>query len=105
MCRFCGHTITSERARLEVGGAHRHTRSNPAGFVYCIGCYRVAPGSHPVGPPCEEHTWFAGYAWQIVLCGGCHAHLGWVFRAPDDLFFGLIVERLRVDDEEPSGPT
>jgi hypothetical protein len=50
-----------------------------------------------VGEPSEYYPWFPGYAWQIAVCRGCRAHLGWLFRAEGDVFFGLILNRLARD--------
>jgi hypothetical protein len=99
VCRACAATITSERERVEMAGAQEHTKQNPAGFVFRIGCFRAAPGCVEVGPEVAEHSWFAGYTWQIALCGGCFTHLGWAFRAERDRFHGLVVDRLRAEGE------
>lgn len=94
-CAGCGHTITSTSDRMEVTGRHRHTCVNPAGIVYRIGCFARAPGMLREGPWIAEHSWFAGYAWQIGLCGGCSGHLGWSFRGEGRApFWGLVVDRL-----------
>lgn len=98
-CRACGRAITDTGARVEVAGAHEHVKKNPGGFVFQIGCFRAAPGAVPWGAPTAEHTWFAGYAWQIALCGGCGIHLGWAFQAAGDRFHGLVADRLRLDPE------
>ena len=52
-------------------------------------------------------SWFDGYAWRPVACGGCGLFLGWRFetvagsRPPD--FYGLLEERL-VSREGPGTP-
>lgn len=101
VCRFCGRAITSEAARVDVGGAHEHVKKNPAGLVFRVGCFHPAPGAEAVGPEVLEHSWFAGHTWQIALCGGCGVHLGWAFRAGVSAFHGLIVDRLRVEEDPP----
>jgi hypothetical protein len=105
LCFACGHPITSERQRFAAGGAHEHTFTNPAGWVYRIGCFRSAPGCAQAGEFTEEYSWFPGQAWRYALCAGCRTHLGWVFRgasagaggaagsAPPE-FYGLILDRL-----------
>lgn len=105
LCRLCGRAITGERARAEIAGAHEHRKENPAGLVFRIGCFRAAPGCAPHGVAVAEHTWFAGYTWQIALCGGCQAHLGWRFLAREqaDGFYGLILDRL-VEEAGPQRP-
>lgn len=100
-CRACGRAVTSDDARIEVAGAHEHTRENPAGIVFRIGCFRAAPGALSLGPEVSEHTWFPGRTWQIALCRGCHTHLGWAFRSSHDRFHGLILDALREDDSPP----
>ncbi len=95
-CAACGQRVTSPRSRTSVSGAHAHSFMNPHGLSFHIGCYREAPGVCPVGVWTNEHTWFSGYAWRVVLCTGCGAHLGWVYqREGADRFYGLIVGRLR----------
>jgi len=92
-CRLCGAPITDNSQRVEAQGAHVHTRQNPAGVVYCFGCFRAAPGCTAFGRPTAEHSWFAGCAWRIAACRGCGEHLGWQFQGVD-CFFGLILDRL-----------
>ncbi|MCB9642798.1 MAG: hypothetical protein H6728_06940 [Myxococcales bacterium] len=93
-CVHCMQPITTEEARIEIGGQHTHIFTNPAGFVYRLGCFREAEGLQKDGPPCHDATWFAGYAWQILRCASCGIHLGWLYIAPSDAFFGLILPRL-----------
>jgi hypothetical protein len=58
-----------------------------------------------------ENTWFEGYAWRPLGCGGCGGFLGWRFEATPDAaidasgnasgsprrFYGLLTERLLVE--------
>jgi hypothetical protein len=94
VCVACRHELTRESARMEVAGRHRHTCVNPAGVVYRIACFAVAPGCGGHGEWSEFFSWFAGYAWQIALCSGCRAHVGWAFAGSDAPFHGLIEERV-----------
>jgi hypothetical protein len=89
--------VTSRDTAIEVDGGHVHVRRNPAGFVFQIGCFRYAPGCAAEGPSSEEWSWFPGYTWQVGLCTGCGAHLGWVFVLAPARFYGLILERLVLD--------
>lgn len=95
LCRECLYPITREEERREMAGAQQHTFANPAGLVFTIGCFRSAQGCVPVGPSSDEFTWFKGFAWQVGVCRGCLAHLGWHFRAPSGTsFWGLILDHL-----------
>lgn len=98
-CRACGLPITSDRARVEIAGAHAHTFVNPAGLVFEIGCFRTAPGCVGVGPAEAFFSWFPGYAWRVQLCRGCGAHLGWSYGARPD-FYGLVLDRLADGDDD-----
>ena len=99
VCAFCTQRVTSRRDRIEVGGGHEHTFLNPLGLVYRIGCFSRAPGVAGIGAHTQEHTWFPGCLWQVVVCRGCAEHLGWSFTGPEVSFFGLIVDRLREQDQ------
>jgi hypothetical protein len=102
LCRACGQVVTTTSARVEVAGAHEHTKRNPAGFVFRIGCFRAAPGCLSWGDACADHTWFAGYAWQLALCRRCGSHLGWAFEGEGAPFHGLVLAWLREEDEGPA---
>jgi hypothetical protein len=101
-CAMCRHAITVRDARIEVDGGHEHVRRNPAGFVFRIGCFGDAPGCAGEGPTSEEWSWFPGYAWQMGTCKGCGGHLGWVFRLEGARFYGLILDRLVMEEEDGS---
>ena len=95
VCGACEHAITSKDQRIEVQGRHAHTCVNPAHVVFHIGCFQSASGMTGRGPKVNEHSWFEGYSWQIGVCRGCGAHLGWAFHAADGPpFWGLILSRL-----------
>lgn len=97
-CAGCRHVVTTEAARVEIAGAHRHTCVNPAGFVFRIGCFARAPGVEGMGERVAEDSWFPGYTWQLALCARCSTHLGWRFRGLEPAFEGLILDRLVEDD-------
>jgi ribosomal protein L40E len=95
VCRECGIHIADDAWRISVDGAHLHTYANPHGLVYDIGCFESAVGCVGVGPASSEFAWFRGYSWQVVICAGCMAHLGWFFQSSGGHFFyGLILDRL-----------
>ena len=54
-----------------VGGAF----VNPHGYVHDMITLRQARHVRLQGEPELEHSWFSGYAWTIVQCGGCTSHL------------------------------
>jgi len=94
-CRGCLHPITREEERASAAGGFQHTFANPHGIVFTIGCFSAAEGCALVGPPSDEFPWFAGHSWQVAICAGCRAHLGWRFGAPSGaIFWGLILDHL-----------
>lgn len=67
-----------------------------------------------VGEPETDNSWFEGYAWQIVYCSSCRAHLGWRFTkesggatADDEsglpCFFGLRRPAITNSNANPYG--
>ncbi len=94
VCASCSHPITSEEARTHVDGANRHTFANPAGHVFTIDCFAVAPGCLIFGTETAEFSWFSGYRWSYAVCAMCASHLGWQFRGEKRSFFGLIAGAL-----------
>jgi hypothetical protein len=94
-CAACGHELALLRDRIDVEGAASRRFVNPAGIEYEIAGFREAAGCSLAGEPSSYWSWFAGYAWQIALCGRCGQHLGWCFSGAAR-FFGLIVERIQI---------
>lgn len=93
-CTNCSAPITPEDAAIAVAGGHEHIFTNPHGATFRIGCFAAAPGTVAVTDETQEHTWFAGYAWAIVVCKSCSMHLGWRFRGDTGVFHGLILTRI-----------
>ena len=93
-CAGCQAQLSGRDQAMELAGGHRHVFVNPGGVEFEIALYRhVACQRH--GPLTLEYTWFAGYAWQIVLCPDCHRHIGWRYRRADSPdFYGLITDRI-----------
>ena len=94
LCANCKNPVTHRDQRTIVSGSHEHTCRNPHGFVFCVGCFREAPGCKAETAATAEHSWFAGYQWSIAYCGRCERHLGWRFSTSADGFYGLILDRL-----------
>ena len=101
LCAVCANPVTGNDQRIEVAGAHRHTFANPHGFVFNIGCFRLAPGSVADSRSFTEFSWFEGFEWSLAVCSMCASHLGWRFSAEGDRFYGLILHRL-VEGEGPA---
>ena len=98
LCAACATAITTEANRITVNGGHAHTFTNPHGIEYHIGCFQRAPGCGLAGRATDEFSWFAAHRWQVALCAGCGAHLGWRFRSETRSFYGLIDARLIPED-------
>ena len=94
LCAACSRPITRERERIRINERHEHVFANPHGYIYQIGCFAAAPGCLTVGAAESFFSWFPGYAWQVALCGGCGALLGWAYSSADAQFYGLILEKL-----------
>jgi hypothetical protein len=60
----------------------------------------------PEDPPVAEHSWFDGFAWEIVYCV-CGQHLGWRFTATSGgnapLFFGVRRAAIASEEATPAG--
>lgn len=94
LCKRCGALVTTEADRIVRRDHHRHTRINPHGYVFELGCFRDAPGARESSPPTLEFTWFEGLAWRLADCRGCGTHLGWSYEGGGDHFWGLVLDRL-----------
>jgi len=99
-CGPCDHPITWEALRIKMNNHHFHRLINPQKIEFLVGCFSQASGCLAAGQPFRRHSWFIGYQWQIALCRGCGAHLGWYFTSfgktqSADSFFTLIIDRLR----------
>ncbi len=95
LCAACRHLVTRKEFITEISGKTSHSGTNPHGFTYSFRTFIDAPGCMESGEPTMEHTWFAGYAWQMASCRGCREHLGWRFsNAATGMFYGLIDDRL-----------
>ncbi|MFH1913687.1 MAG: cereblon family protein [Pseudomonadota bacterium] len=102
VCRACGMAVTTRELAVAVNGAHSHVFFNPYGHVFEIGCFASARNILPTGPRTAEFSWFAGYAWQALVCAGCAGMLGWRFTGHGHAFFGLILPALvEVDGPRP----
>ncbi len=99
LCKMCGHAITRTEAATEVSGKHLHTFFNPAGLLFEIGCFAVAPGCHNEGQPTDFFSWFLGCLWRYSFCGRCYSHLGWQFLPKNAPPFWGLIQNLLVEGE------
>jgi hypothetical protein len=98
-CKACHTKISHPSHAFEMQSSHLHVFTNPEGVTFEIGLYAKAD-CLASGPMILEHTWFAGYAWQVALCPGCQIHLGWRYsQAHAPAFYGLILSRLKLTGE------
>jgi hypothetical protein len=91
---LCQYLITHTSERIVKNEKHQHVFANPHGYIYQIGCFGQAPGCVAVGQETSHFSWFPGYTWRVALCGRCFSLLGWAFRSPEGLFFGLVLDKL-----------
>jgi hypothetical protein len=93
-CASCRNLITSQDDRITVQGSQEHRFANPHGYVFHIGCFGHTRGCIHIGQRYSAWSWFRGFTWRIALCSHCDTHLGWLFQAPGEQFYGLIMNRL-----------
>jgi hypothetical protein len=103
VCGSCAQAITSATERISVSGRHLHEFMNPGGQRFVVACFSGASALLAIGEPSSIWTWFPGYSWQIALCQSCTTHLGWIYLAEAQLFYGLIWDRL-AELSSPSAP-
>ena len=89
-CRRCREALAPRSARIELSP---DTFVSPEGLVFELLGVRVAPGCTAVGTPTHSWTWFPGCAWQVALCRGCGAQVGWTYSGAST-FAGLIRARV-----------
>lgn len=79
-CKFCNQTLVNSKSDILPSRATYFV--NPYGSVHGIVKARhLVDCAVDEDPPNPEQSWMKGYAWQIVLCKRCRAHIGWKFSA------------------------
>ena len=101
VCATCEEQVADPEAALSIGGRPAVSRfANPAGYVWEIVTVSEARSLVVASTPQTAFSWFAGYAWRIVVCARCHTHLGWrydaVSGASPPRFHGLILAHLKL---------
>ena len=94
LCRNCHSFITEKENEIKINNTDFHLFQNPMGVYFRVVCFSYAEGCSIISDYTDEHTWFSGFSWAIVLCRVCHSHLGWHYVSPESSFFGLIADRL-----------
>jgi cereblon len=97
--------VAREQDFVTVVGDGPQVFVNPHGLVFEIVTLRQATNLLGVGRQTTEFTWFPGYAWQVVVCTRCTAHLGWAYDAITNAtparFYGLIRSELTDEQARP----
>ncbi|KOB66813.1 putative cereblon [Operophtera brumata] len=61
---------------MSSDGVHS-TYTNPGGHMHDVVTVTRAVHVAPAGLASAEYSWFPGYAWTILMCSRCMAHVGW----------------------------
>lgn len=103
--QFCTKSNVFSMSKQGFMGAYL----NPGGVVHeTLTVYKLK-NFHIISPrPSTQHSWFPGYAWQIITCKQCKNHIGWKFTnaLPDlkpEKFFGLTRKAIKYayqDDDD-----
>lgn len=100
-CKVCDNLITLPEELVTPNNRFVHTFNNPAGHIFEVQCFAVAPGAKHSGTPSDYFSWFPGYHWQYAYCRKCNTHLGWYFlkaKAPRKRgFYALNLAALKGD--------
>ncbi len=98
-CVQCRHVLARAQDATTVQGSHHHFCTNPHGIDFNVCCYSQALGCAISCQPTGADSWFAGYTWRFATCSECNVHLGWLFETADSHFYGLVRERIQLDEE------
>ncbi len=101
VCAQCGADVTRASQRIAVAGSHRHRMPGPHGLDQEIGMFSLAPGCQPLGHFALDFSGGSDGEWRMGMCTTCGNHLGWHHETTDGIgFYGLILDHLRLADEE-----
>lgn len=90
-CKDCGLFIADKKdvfSMAREGPLGMYV--NPGGYIHEMITVYKADGLKTAGGPSTENTWFQGFAWTVVQCKYCTAHIGWKFTA---LSRGLVPQK------------
>ena len=96
-CAICSHLIARLADRCEINGQHAHNCTNPYGVRFDVRCFGEALGAAISGPPVAADSWFPGFAWRLLTCTDCQAHIGWYFERGREYFYGLVANSIQYD--------
>ena len=100
LCAVCKTKITEKQYIISIkDNTPYHAFTNPYGIAYNVMTVSYSEMVLSVTGPTLEHTWFAGYAWEVIVCAECREHLGWKFSSGTQKpgnFYGLIRDKLIV---------
>ena len=103
VCVYCRELLAEAADQISVLGREpRRSYVNPHGIACDIVTLATCQSYRPADHSSRTDTWFEGYAWRPLGCGGCGGFLGWRFEASADAppgprrFYGLLTERLLV---------
>jgi len=109
VCRRCGKQLGDQQHIFSMSKeGPQGAFVNPGGHVHETLTLHKAKNLRLVGEPSTQYSWFPGYAWTIVECSGCWAHIGWKFTAsssrlvPEE-FYGFSRKSIESRREVPRG--
>merc|ERR1711971_477076 len=110
VCRRCGKQLGDQQHIFSMSKeGPQGAFVNPGGHVHETLTLHKAKNLRLVGEPSTQYSWFPGYAWTIVECSGCWAHIGWKFTASSsrlvpEKFYGFSRKSIESRREVPRGP-
>lgn len=97
-CVSCNTEITKDKFLCSISsGSPFQSFLNPNGFYFDVITFIECESVFDLQDATLEHTWFPGYAWNILGCSKCSQHLGWSFESATkspSKFYGLIRDRI-----------
>merc|ERR1719239_531913 len=109
VCRRCGKQLGDQQHIFSMSKeGPQGAFVNPGGHVHETLTLHKAKNLRLVGEPSTQYSWFPGYAWTIVECSGCWAHIGWKFTASSsrlvpEKFYGFSRKSIESRREVPRG--
>jgi cereblon len=103
-CRVCNNEVADPGDVFRAGEDAVQVFVNQAGYAHEVITVLDAWNVVISGRPTTEFSWFPGYAWRHVLCGGCGNHVGWLYETvvggSPRVFVGFRRDEVKVDGEK-----